>query len=195
MWQKPRARTLNLEGRSVARVPPYVARNVCCVDVQTLSVVSGSMFAGRGSMVAVRGSRFVGGGSQVAVCDPNAQAPLYRRAERLLRRRLGGVSHLPCRCLSGSWFAIPSLRRHQISARNVRCGTSPVSSATYLRLTSFPTFSPMSIDAGCGGSRVGPHSCSTTGGTPGAYKGTWSPIHWSVCGADARLSTWGIPVS
>ena len=78
-----------------------------------------------------------------------------------------------------------------------RCGTSPVSSATCIRLTSFPMFSPKSIDAGCGGSRVGPHSCSTTWGTPGAYKGTWSPIHWSGCGADARVSpfTWGIPVS
>ncbi len=43
-----------------------------------------------------------------------------------------------------------------------RCGTSPVSSATCIRLTSFPMCSPMSIDAGCGGSHVGPHSCSTT---------------------------------
>ncbi len=104
MWQKLRARTLNLEGRSVARAPPYVALNVCCVDVQTLPVVSGSMFAGiesivadRGSMVAVRGSRFVGGGSRVAVRDPGAQTPHYRRAERLLRRRSGGLARLPCR--------------------------------------------------------------------------------------------------
>ena len=74
MWQKLRVRTLNLEGRSVARAPPYVALNVCCVDVQTLPVVSGSMFAGigsivagGGSMVAVRGSRFVGGGSRFTV--------------------------------------------------------------------------------------------------------------------------------
>ncbi len=51
------------------------------------------------------------------------------------------------------------------------CGTSPVSSATCIRLTSFPMLSPKSIDAGCGGSRVGTHFCSTTWGTPGAYKG------------------------
>ena len=33
---------------------------------------------------------------------------------------------------------------------------------------------PMSIDAGCGECRVGTHSCSTTWGTSGAHKGTWS---------------------
>ena len=34
------------------------------------------------------------------------------------------------------------------------CGTSPVSSSACIRLTSFPMCSPMSIDAGCGGSRT-----------------------------------------
>ena len=102
LWQKLRARTFNLEGRSVARAPPYVALNVCCVNVQTLPVMRGLMFAGigsivagRGSMVAVRGSRFVGGGSRVAVRDLGAQTPHYLRAERLLRRRSGDMARLP----------------------------------------------------------------------------------------------------
>ena len=30
---------------------------------------------------------------------------------------------------------------------------------------------------------MGQHSCSTTWGTPGAYKGTLSSIHWSKGGA------------
>ena len=199
MWQKLRARTLNLEARSVARAPPYVALNVCCVDVQTLPVVSGSMFAGigsivagRGSMVAVRGSRFVGGSSRVAVRVPGAQTPHYRRVERLLRRRSGGVVRLPCRCLSGSRFAIPLLRCHTISARNVRCGdvravwhvSRVVGDTQKADLVS--DIQPMSID-------VGTHSCSTHGALPARIKA----IHWSVCGADARVSpfTWGIPVS
>ena len=54
-----------------------------------------------------------------------------------------------------------------------RCGMSPTSSAAS-RLTPFPMCSPMSIDAGCGGSRVGPQSRSTTWLTSGAHKGTWS---------------------
>ena len=94
MWQKLRVRPLNLEGRSVARVPPNVALNVCCVDVQTLPVVSGSMFAGIGSVVA-------GGGSIVAVRDS---------------RFVGGGSRYTVR---GWRFAIPLLRRHTILARNV----------------------------------------------------------------------------
>jgi hypothetical protein len=97
-----------------------------------------------------------------------ARAPHYRRAERLLRRR------------SGRW-----------------CGASPVSSAAYGPTPPFPKCSPMSIDAGCGRSRMGPHSCSTTWGTSGAHKGITSGGHFrctEVCvGADNRVSpfTWG----
>ena len=96
-----------------------------------------------------------------------ARVPHYRRAERLLRRR------------SGRW-----------------CGASPVSSAAS-GPTPFPKCSPMSIDAGCGRSRMGPHSCSTTWGTSGAHKGITSGGHFrctEVCvGADNRVSpfTWG----
>ncbi len=130
MWQKLRARTLNWEGRSVARAPPYVALNVCCVDVQTLRpVISGSMFAGsgsivagRGSMVAVRGSRFfVGGGSRFTVLRG------WRFAGRGSRSRCSG--------------ATLSSRGTSVTQTFGRCGTSPVSSVTRRRLTSFPTFS------------------------------------------------------
>jgi hypothetical protein len=47
---------------------------------------------------------------------------------------------------------VPSIGRHFIV-------TLPVSSAAS-RLISFPTYCPMSIDAGCGSPRVGPHYCS-----------------------------------
>ena len=78
------------------------------------------------------------------------------------------------------------------------CGSSPVSSVAS-GLTPCSLSSPMSIDAGCRGSRArGTALLLFTWGTPGLHKGTWSPIYWSVCGADDRVSpfTWGIiPVS
>ena len=45
---------------------------------------------------------------------------------------------------------------------------------------------------------MGLHSRSTTVGTPGLHRGTWSPICLSLCGADNnRISPfmWVIPVS
>ena len=115
LWQKLRARTFNLEGRSVARAPPYVALNVCCVDVQTLPVVHRSMFAGIGSIVAVgRGSRFTVRGWR-----------FVGRGTRSMRSD-----------------ATLSSRRTSVTQTFGQCGTSPVSSATRIRLTSFPTFSP-----------------------------------------------------
>ena len=70
------ARTLNLERRTVFRAPHYIARNVCCIDVRTLSCRQridgrGSRVAGRWSTAdgrwlrfAVRGLRVAGRGSQ-----------------------------------------------------------------------------------------------------------------------------------
>jgi hypothetical protein len=79
-----------------------------------------------------------------------------------------------------NYYAFPrsdatlSSRGTSITQTFGRYGASPVSSAAS-GLTPFPTCSPMSIDAGCGGSRVGPHSCSTTWVTSsGTHQGTWS---------------------
>ena len=72
----------------------------------------------------------------------------------------------------GSRFAILLLRRHTIVARNVCYAdvravwhVSRVVGDTHLAdLVS--DIQPMSIDAGCGGSRLGTHSSSTHGALP-----------------------------
>ena len=50
-----------------------------------------------GSRVDGRGSWTVGRGLRVTVCGSVVRAPNSRRAERLLRGRLGGVARFPCR--------------------------------------------------------------------------------------------------
>ena len=52
------------------------------------------MVAGRGTVVAGRGSTVDGQWSRVANRGSYTRAPHYRRAERLLRRRSGGVTRL-----------------------------------------------------------------------------------------------------
>ena len=85
-------RTLNLERHSVLWASHSVARNVCCIYIRTLpcrlSRVAGRV-AGRGSI----NDRW----PMAAGCGSLARAPRYRRAERLLCRRSGGVARLPCR--------------------------------------------------------------------------------------------------
>ena len=78
-------------------------------------------------------------------------------------------------------YTLPELGCHTVFARNVRHDVD-VQAVWHVSRVVSPRFwmcSPMSIDAGCGGSCVGPHSCFTTWGTSGAHKGIWSPIHWS----------------
>ena len=137
--KKPRACTLNLEGRSVARAPPYIALNVCCLDVQTLSVVSGSMFAGSVSIVAGRWLRFAVNGSWVVVRGSRFAIPTLRRhtivAWNVVMQTFGrcGTSSMS---LSQRFAVRDSV--DTISARNVRCGDV----RAVWHMTSSATFSP-----------------------------------------------------
>ena len=104
---KPRARTLNLKGRSIARASHFVARNVFGVDVQTLpcrQLIDGSGYGrklrvgGRKLRVGGRKLRVYGRGclrsrftvsywvaiseSRVAGRGSVVRTPHYRRAER-----------------------------------------------------------------------------------------------------------------
>ena len=170
---------------------------------------SGSIVAGRGSMVAVRGSRFVGGSSRFTVRGWRfaGRSSRSRRSDATLSSRGTSVTQTFGRCGTSSMslnqrFAVrdsvAQQAPHYFRAERPLWGRSGgvVSSATCIRLTSFPTFRP------CRSTRIvegleWERTPAPPHGAPGAYKGTWSPIHWSVCGADARVSpfTWGIPVS
>ncbi len=92
-----------VDGR-VARAPHYVARNVGCVDVQTLPCRRGSIVAGRGSMVAVRGSRFVGGSSRFTVRGWRiaGRSSRSRRSDATLSSRGTSVTQTFGRCGTSS---------------------------------------------------------------------------------------------
>jgi hypothetical protein len=85
------ARTLNREGRSVARAPHYVARNVCCVDVRTLPCRQ--RVDGCGSMVAERGSMIAGG--RVACERPLACERVLLSCARTLNLKGHSVARAP----------------------------------------------------------------------------------------------------
>ena len=183
-------------------------------DRGSLVAVRESRFAVHGSWVAVRRSRF-------AIPTLRRHTIVARNVCYADVRAVWPVFHVVVSAVRGSRFRRSSAtlfpRGTSVVGTFGRCGPSSMSLSQrfavrdsvaqtphYFRAerplwgrsggVARLSCRPMSIDAGCGGSRVGPHSCSTTWGTPGAYKGTWSPIHWSVCGADARVSKWGIPV-
>ena len=161
--------------RSIARA--FYARNFCYVDVRAVWCVS----------------RVVSGIRADTVFDEQPHVD---------RRGLSEIEQSPFRVIRR--LCVSPLGRHTNVARNfcyvdVRAvwRVARVVSGIRADTVSDTMCSPMSIDAGCGGSRVGLHSCSITWDTPDARKGTWSPIYWSVWSYN-RVSlsrTWGIPVS
>jgi hypothetical protein len=134
-----------VDGR-VARAPHYVARNVGCVDVQTLPCrqriyVRGSWVDGRGSRFTVRGSRFAGRSSRSRCSD----ATLSSRGTSVAQT-FGwcGTSSMSLSQLFAVRGSVAQQAPHYFRAERPLWGRSGgvVSSGTCIRLTSFPTFSP-----------------------------------------------------
>ena len=115
---------------------------------------SGSVVAGRGSMVAVRGSRFVGGSSRFTVRGWRfaGRSSRSRRSDATLSSRGTYVCYADVRAVWYVFHVVISAVRgsvaqqapHYFRAERPLWGRSGgvVSSATCIRLTSFPTFSP-----------------------------------------------------